>query len=376
MILPLFLLTGLESAYSQMTCTQVFNDLGRSVFVRFHMREAKILYDQGRMDEATDHLLTLLREDSNDYQAMSLYSRILYVEGSRPSLEKAYKLQKRVLKSDPSFRESGYLSMAQILAALGRTDEAIIWIQTILRHNPEHTGALGMLARQYINKGELRKARDITEDRGRVSYKLGKIDPQYLGLSAEIYFKLGDLNIALRRANELINSFRPRYHQKRVSKHFITGLLIKAKMLVKDPLQITETHRLLDQAKHHLGFFSWFELLRAEAYFREGKIIEAKKTLIAVLNKSRYTELEAIAGLIKINNQHNPDDPLLKELFKRLNEEQVQQVMLIYKSLDWNVQQLGQISAVETYSNTRNNFWEALHTIPVNLQAIGRRRNH
>ncbi len=334
------------------------------------MREAKQLYDLGLREDAKVHLDAILKENPNDLYALALYAKILSSTGNRTDLETAFTMQQRVLELEQSYREASHLAMAQILTSLGRSNEATASFRRVLEENPEHAGALGMLARLKINEGELRIARDLIEARGALPRQSSKPDPNYLSMSAEVWFKLGNTDMALRRANELINSFRPRRGQSRVPKAFITGLLIKAKILVIDPSRTNEVHRLLNEAESYLGFYSWFAILRAEAYYREGNIIESRKTLINILNQSKHLDLDVIAALVKIDRSSHSEGDLLSELFKHLEPNQVVEVMDRSKNLDWEVNVEGTPMTQSPYS-LRNSFWDSLHTIPVNLQAIG-----
>jgi tetratricopeptide (TPR) repeat protein len=364
LLLTLFLFNENLHSHERISCESLLSlsiESTQRSEVKELMQTAVQLYNKGYIQSAKKKLEKILAQNPNDYRAMAMLSKITYQQGK---LLEALEYQKRVIQLEPSHRNTSYFSLAQILLALGRGSEALENLEIVLSTDPQHTAALGLKAKYLLSINELGDAYATIVFKSEIDRKNDLPISYSEALFAEYYIKKGFLDQALKRANNLIASHRPRKHQVKVPKPYLVGLSLKSKILilkgtredVNDALKVLETLE---------GYFestpAWILRLKVEALFRIGKTVLAKKTLIEIIQSSNSTNIIALADLVRIEDK---DNPLLPIIFKSLSDTEARLVIEISNSTSWDYLPDESIEAIGP--SIKNNFWFGLNNFPIN----------
>ncbi|HUB68756.1 MAG TPA: tetratricopeptide repeat protein [Candidatus Methylacidiphilales bacterium] len=115
-----------------------------------HTNLGKILFQQGKVDEAIDRYQKALAIDPNLDLAHNDLGAALLQKGQ---LDAAAEQYREALKSNPDFAEARY-NLGHVLAQQGRTDEAIAQFQEALRINPYYPETRVDLGNILLQKGQ------------------------------------------------------------------------------------------------------------------------------------------------------------------------------------------------------------------------------
>ncbi len=118
-----------------------------------HINLGRLLYQQGKKEEARRHFETAAEQSPN--LAMPLYN-LGVLEGEQKHFEAAVELYRKALVRDPDLSDAR-ANLAIALLELGKTAEAVEQLKETLRRDPENATARGVL-QTLIEKGVVRGA--------------------------------------------------------------------------------------------------------------------------------------------------------------------------------------------------------------------------
>lgn len=355
----LFIFSVGEVSKAQISCRSILTDSNKTT-LRSEMLMASELVKQGNYDEALYHLNIILEIQPKDYRALALKSHVFF---RLKRVEEALVFQLESMQSEPAYREASYMSLANIYVALNQPDEALTALNEVLRNNPNHTQALGLKARMHLLINELEEAYNAIS----LKFDIDEKDTYALSLLVEYYYKKSDFPAALKIANRLVTSHKPKKYQRRAPKAYLVGLALRAKVYTAINGHLKNA---LDDLETLNGYFErlfpWLIKLKAEALYKSGKIIEAQRVLKSLVEISDQVDLSVAAALVRIEQTGESDgqNAFLSLMFSRFSDEEVRLTMLLSRQLDWDYFPKGESApGVKSMINT---FWSSLYSMPVN----------
>lgn len=363
-------LTAFVQAAPIGSCSQYLSE--RAIEVRKAMKQAKAMATEGRQTEAIAQLENLLSAHPNDLRALTFLARLQY---QTKDFEKAYINQSLVLLHEPNYKEAAYFTMAQILRSLKKETEAQNYLQEIIKHNPQHSVALGMLARINLDQNQLEKAYDLLGQKLEVQPH----DTHALTYLAEYHLKRSDLKSALKISQRLVNENKPRQDQQRAPMAYRVGLALRAKIYSTSAETASKAlEDLQTLAKLMKEPLPWMTLVKAEAFFRLGQMQESQKELLSLVRDSVRLDPVVVSALIRIEMEgkdislaqalDSSFHPVVQALLRQLEPKELAEVFVLAKDKDWEFVPTTPVPSLSGHVSVYNYFWSQLYSMPVDTQ--------
>jgi Flp pilus assembly protein TadD len=122
-------------------------------------------YDEGRLINAEQHLGAYLAQGDGDYEANYFYGDTLTRTNRKPLAIPFFKKAQAQLLAKPNRDFQEEVARANLLRRLGNTEDAVKVMEGLLKQRPADRALRADLADLLIEKGDLRRARDVLGQR-------------------------------------------------------------------------------------------------------------------------------------------------------------------------------------------------------------------
>lgn len=301
---------------------------------------AQILIAKEQKDIAQSELDQILVLDPNNLYALGLKTHLFLTDGE---VKAATVTAQRMLQIDPSNKEAQNM-MTQALLLLKKPSMALFLSDKVYSQHPKDLVVLGLRALALI------QAERPLEGLAMLDKKIARGGGTWQTLGMRV-----DTLITLKRGHEALEgaqNLEPGFHRTfyTASAQIILGRYRDALQTLDAPVE--QRISLL--------------IKKAQAYYLDGQILEARKILIRLVQSSKELDRFVVAALLRIETQDFAKEApaWLTELARPLGD--INHLQRLSSSEFWTYK--APPGEFNFYSSSNNNFWQGLHYYPVDGQ--------